>query len=140
MEDEKVTEMAESIEFEETTIQQKIVDIRERAFAFAVRIVKLCKFLEKNSDVSEVLINQLLDAGTSIGANLEEAQAGQSKPDFIHKNSISLKEARETNYWLRLILATTTFDKSVVKGIEDLEAESIELAKIIGKIIVTSKK
>ena len=140
MEDEKVTGMAEFIEFEKTIIHQKTIDIRERAFAFAVRIVKLCKFLEKNSDVGKTLINQLLDTGTSIGANLEEAQAGQSKADFIHKNSISLKEARETNYWLRLILATATFDKSVVKGIEDLEIESIELAKIIGKIIVTSKK
>ena len=64
----------------------KIADIRERAFAFAVRIVKLCKFLEKKSNVSKSLLNQLLDAGTSVGANLEEAVAGQSKADFIHKN------------------------------------------------------
>ena len=118
----------------------KIIDIRERAFAFAVRIVKLCKFLEKNSKVSKNLIGQLLDAGTSIGANLEEAVAGQSTADFIHKNSISLKEARESNYWLRLILATENFDNKVKKGIEDLENESLELAKIIGKIIISSKK
>jgi hypothetical protein len=57
----------------------KIFDIRERAFAFAVRIVKLCRFLEKNSGVSKSLVNQLLDAGTSVGANLEESVAGQSK-------------------------------------------------------------
>jgi len=61
----------------------KKIDIRERAFVFAVRIVKLCKFPEQHSDVSKSVINQLLDAGTSVGANLEEAVAGQSKADFI---------------------------------------------------------
>jgi len=114
--------------------------IRERTFAFAVRIVKLCKYLEKSSDVGKTVINQLLDAGTSVGANLEEAAAGQSKADFIHKNSISLKEARESNYWLRLILATSVFEENVKNGIEELENESLIIAKIIGKIIVTSKK
>jgi four helix bundle protein len=59
-------------------VGSKIVDIRERAFAFAVRIVKLCKFLEKSSNVSKNVIGQLLDAGTSIGANLEEAVAGKA--------------------------------------------------------------
>lgn len=88
-------------------------DIRERAFEFAVRIVKLCQFLEKQRTVGRTLISQLLDAGTSIGANLEEAQAGQSRADFIHKNAISLKEARESVYWLRLILATTAFEQPV---------------------------
>jgi len=56
-----------------------------------------------------------------------------------HKNSISLKEARETNFWLRLILATSTFDTNILKGIEELETESGELTKIIGKIIVSAK-
>jgi len=115
------------------------VDIRERAFAFAVRIVKLTQFLENYSQVSKTLIHQLLDSGTSIGANLEEAQAGQSKADFIHKNSISLKESREANYWLRLILATTSFDESVAKGIKELENESDEIARIIGSIIISAK-
>jgi four helix bundle protein len=119
---------------------QKIADIRERAFAFAVRIIKLCRYLEKYSDVAKSVINQLLDAGTSVGANLEEAQAGQTKPDFIHKNTISLKEARESNYWLRLILATSNFDKNVKTGIEELRDESLEIAKIIAKIIVNTKK
>ena len=125
---------------EQIKSNSKIVDIRERAFAFAVRIVRLCKFLEKNSNVSKNLIGQLLDAGTSVGANLEEAKAAQSTADFIHKNSISLKEARESNYWLKLILATENFDDSVKKGIEDLENESLELSKIIGKIITSTKK
>ena len=118
----------------------KVDAIREKSFAFAVRIIKLCKYLEKNSDVANSVIVQLLRAGTSIGANLEEAVAGQSKADFIHKNSISLKEARESNYWLRLILTTSDFEESVRKGIIELNEESLSIAKIIGSIIVKAKK
>jgi four helix bundle protein len=118
----------------------KVDAIREKSFAFAVRIVKLCKYLEKNSDVAKSVINQLLRAGTSVGANLEEAVAGQTKADFIRKNAISLKEARESNYWLRLILATSNFDEKVKSGIVELKNESLSIAKIIGSIIVKSKK
>jgi four helix bundle protein len=118
----------------------ELIDIKDRAFAFAVRIVKLCKYLEKNSDVGRSVCNQLLDAGTSVGANLEEAVAGQSTADFIHKNAISVKEARESNYWLRLILATTDLNQSIKVGIIELEQESTEIAKIIGKRIVSTKK
>jgi four helix bundle protein len=132
MKDDKTSEKMEKT-------KEKTVDIRERAFAFAVRIIKLSKFLEKSSDVSRTLINQLLDAGTSIGANLQEAVAGQSKADFVHKNSISLKEARESNYWLRLILATSLFDQAIAEGIKELETESSEIANIIGSIIVKTK-
>lgn len=117
----------------------ELKDNRERAFEFAVRIVNLCKYLEKHSSVSRTVISQLLDAGTSVGANLEEAKAGQSKADFIHKNAVSLKEARESHFWLRLILATEEFEASVKKGIDELRHESLELANIIGKIIVTTK-
>ena len=127
-------------EFHEVIENPRLTDIRERAFAFAVRIVKLCKFLEKHSEVSKNVVGQLLDAGTSVGANLEEAKAAQSRADFIHKNSVSLKEARESNYWLKIILATETFDENVKRGIEVLENESSEIAKIIGKIIVTTKQ
>jgi four helix bundle protein len=118
----------------------KIESIRQRTFAFAVRIVKLCRYLEKHTDVSRTVLEQLLAAGTSIGANLEEAAAGQSRADFIRKNSISLKEARESNYRLRIILATSFFELKVRTGLEELDQESIVIAKIIGKIIVTSKK
>ena len=117
----------------------KIFDIRERGFAFAVRIVKLCKFLERKSDVSKAVLNQLLRAGTSVGANLEESIAGQSKADFIHKNSISLKEARESSYWLRLILETSDFEENIAKGVRDLQTESLEIANIIGTIIIKAK-
>ena len=125
---------------EHSSARQPLVPITDRAFAFAVRIVKLCRYLEKHSDVSRNTINQVLDAATSIGANLEEAVAGQSKADFIHKNAIALKEARETNYWLRLISATSTFKTPIKEGILELEQESAELSKIIGKRIVSSKK
>lgn len=118
----------------------KIRDIRERAFAFAVRIVKLCRYLEKNYEVSNSLVRQLIRSGTSIGANLEEAQSGQSKPDFISKNSIALKEARETNYWLRLISETNDFNESIENGLKDLTDESEEIKKIIASIIITAKK
>ena len=114
-------------------------DIRERAFEFAVRIVKLCKYLEKHTEVSRNVINQLLAAGTSVGANLEEAKAGQSRPDFIHKNAIALKEARESSFWIRLILATETLESQAEKGIIELRDESLELANIIGKIVVKTK-
>ncbi len=117
----------------------KIKDIRERAFAFAVRIVKLCQYLEKNSSIGKTLINQLLKAGTSVGANLEEAQAGQSKPDFISKNAIALKEARESKYWLRLISATNTFYEKISDGIKELIEEASEISKIVASIIVSAK-
>ena len=117
----------------------ELVPITERAFAFAVRVVKLCKFLERHSGVSTLIINQLLAAATSVGANLEEAVAGQSRADFIHKNAISLKEARESNYWLRLIVATEPFTPSIKIGILELVQESCELSKIIAKRILTSK-
>jgi len=77
-------------------------DIRERAFELAVRIVKVCQFLDEQLGVGRTLGKQLIRSGTSIGANLEEAQAGQSRADLISKNAIALKEARETHYWLRL--------------------------------------
>ncbi len=118
----------------------KIKDIRERTFIFAVRIVKLCGYLEKDTKVGKTLTTQLLKAGTSVGANPEEAQAGQSKPDFISKNAISLKETREVNYWLRLISATGNFEEKVKSGIEELITESSEISKIIGSIIISAKK
>ena len=116
----------------------KLPDIKDRAFSFAVRVIKLCRILEANSWVAKS-VSQLLRSATSVGANLEEAVAGQSTADFLHKNGISLKEAREPNYWLRLILASTELAPEVKKGIEELEQESMEIAKIIGKRIVTTK-
>ena len=79
--------------------------IVEKSFDFAVRIVNACKYLTQERQ-EYVLSKQLLRSGTSIGANIAEAQRGQSKPDFISKMSIALKEANETEYWLRLLYKT----------------------------------
>jgi len=76
-------------------------DIRERAFRFGCDVISLHDSLKTRD-----LTRQLLRSGTSIGANLEEADAAQSKPDFISKCSIALKEARESHYWLRLLRAS----------------------------------
>ena len=75
--------------------------IRDKSFQFALKIIELSQSLkeERNYEIA----NQIIRSGTSIGANVEEAQAAQSKKDFISKISISSKEARETKYWLRLI-------------------------------------
>ncbi len=121
-------------------VGEKIWNIRDRSFAFAVRIVKLCQYLEKPDLISRTLVRQLLRSATSVGANLEEGQAGQSKPDFISKNAIALIEARESNYWLRLFLASYEFESQIRAGVEELRDESREIALIIGAIIVSSKR
>ena len=98
-------------------------DICDRTRAYALRIKKLYQALEKN-DVGQVLGKQLLRSGTSIGANVEEAQAGHSKADFTFKLNIALKEARETRYWLTLIqdaeLITPTRLASILEETEEI--------------------
>ena len=111
------------------------LDITKRSFQFAVRIVKICRFFEKKNGVPKTLANQLLRAGTSIGANLEEAQAGHSKADFTAKIGIARKEARvpmseattrpdraqrETVprlYWLKLLKAAEFVQAEKLSGI-----------------------
>lgn len=117
--------------------EDKPQDIRERTFSFAVEIVRLCQWVEEQSDVYRILGRQLLRSGTSIGANTEEAQAGQSRADFISKYAIALKEARETIYWLRLL--RETYSRSDI-SVNDLVQEADEISKIIGSIIVNTKK
>lgn len=111
-------------------------NITVRSFQFAVRIVKLCQFLEKQNGVSRTLSNQLLRSGTSIGANIEEAQAAQSKADFIAKMSISRKEARETLYWLRLLEAASIIEAHKLK---ELNSEADELVRILTSIVKTAQ-
>jgi len=79
--------------------------IEDKSFAFAVRSVNLYRHLTENKR-EYILSKQFLRSGTSIGANVSEAERGQSKPDFISKMSIALKEANETEYWLRLLYAS----------------------------------
>ena len=109
--------------------------IESKSFSFAVRIVKLCRYLQ--SDNKEfVLSKQLLRSGTSIGANVAESQQAQSRADFISKLSIALKEAVETNYWLRLLYATdylsSTEYSSVITDCKELE-------KLLTAILKTTK-
>jgi four helix bundle protein len=80
--------------------------ICDRAFEFAARIVKLCDSMSTRGFGARHIASQLIRCGTSIGANAEEAQEGQTKPDFIAKMSVSRKEARETVWWLRLAVQT----------------------------------
>ena len=79
-------------------------DLKERSFEFAKRVIFLCQKLEQSPGVARTISNQLLRSGTSIGANIEEAHGSQSKADFTAKMYISCKEARETHYWLRLLI------------------------------------
>ena len=112
--------------------------IEEKSFAFAVRIVRLYKWL--CSQKREFVISkQLLRAGTSIGANIQEAQAAQSKNDFISKMAIASKEARETRYWLRLLIQSGYLDKendAVRTIIEDID----NIINIVTKIVKTSRE
>jgi four helix bundle protein len=109
--------------------------ILEKSYAFGVRIVKLYMHLRKQKVERELLL-QLLRAGTSIGANTEEAIGGQSKSDFVHKLSIAYKEARETAYWLRLLNDSGILEEKLAASfLSDIE----ELKKILASIIKTSK-
>ena len=109
--------------------------IGEKSFAFSVRIVRLCKILQEDRR-EHIMSRQLLRAGTSIGANVTEAKQGQSRADFISKNSIALKEASETAYWLRLLHATDYLNDQEYQSIcQDCQ----ELEKILTSIIKTAK-
>ena len=110
--------------------------LQEKSFEFAVKIVKLSKFLcEEKKEF--VLSKQMLRSGTSIGANIEESIGGQSDKDFLAKFSISYKETRETIYWLKLLIATNYLDKEQTNTILQ-NAE--EICKILAKIILTTKQ
>src|ERR1041385_5375226 len=110
--------------------------ITERSFDFAVRIVKLCQFLDEKRGVPRVLGPQILRAGTSVVSNIEEAQGAQSKADFISKMSIALKEARETHVRLRILAASDALPDSRLAPLID---ETREIKQIIGAIIVSAK-
>ena len=112
-------------------------DLPERTFNFARRVVNLCQILDKTPGVSRTLANQLLRSGTSIGANVEEAQAGQSRADFINKLFIACKEARETHYWLRLVAATELIPEP---SLTDFLDEANQLVAILTTVIRRTKE
>ena len=109
--------------------------VQEKSFAFAVRVVKLYKYL-KEEKKEFVLSKQLLRCGTSIGANVEEAIGGQSEKDFFAKLTIAYKEARETKYWIRLMQVTDYLNSAEA---ESLLLDIEELLKIIGSIQKTMR-
>jgi len=106
----------------------------DRIFNFVVNVIKFCKSLNFTIE-NKIIINQLVKSATSIGANYEEAQGAISKADFRNKLKISLKEARETHYWLRIISEIGINHKEL----DDLIDESNQLKKILGKICTSSR-
>lgn len=108
--------------------------IKEKSFLFAIEIVGLYKILAERKEF--VLSRQMLRSGTSIGANVRESEHAQSKADFIHKLSISLKEANETEYWIDLLFETNYLSEI---EFQNIKPKIIELLKLLTSIINTSK-
>ena len=105
--------------------------ISDRTKQFAVRIIKACSFLDEKSGASRTLAKQLLRSGTSIGANVREAQSAQSDRDFLHKLEIAVKEARETQYWLEILIEAEVVNSKKFSSL-------LQEANEIGKILVVS--
>jgi four helix bundle protein len=107
--------------------------IQKKSFDFAVNVVSLYKDLSKHDD--SIILKQLLRSATSIGANVQEGSAGQSKRDFVTKMSIASKEARETLYWIKLLSITNYYTVDLGKYYDECD----ELVKILTKIVKTSQ-
>ncbi len=112
-------------------------EILARSFSYALRAIKLYQYLQRRKDgAGWVVGKQYLRSATSIGANIEEAQAGESRPDFIHKLGIAQKEARESRYWLHLLAESGIVGR---EKLEPLRRETEELIGVITAIIVSTK-
>lgn len=110
--------------------------IKDKSFAFALRIIRMYQYLrEQKSEF--VLSKQVLRSGTSIGANVREAEHAQSDADFIHKMNIALKEANETEYWLELLFQSDYIEESQY---DSIIADCRELNKLLISIVKTMKK
>ncbi|MBP9664205.1 MAG: four helix bundle protein [Pyrinomonadaceae bacterium] len=110
--------------------------LKTKSYAFALRVVNLYKHLASESK-EFVLSKQILRSGTSIGANIVEANRGQSKGDFVHKLSIALKEADETEYWINLLRdAGFITDEQAASLLDDC----LELQKMLTSSIKTAKR
>ena len=113
-------------------------DIRKRSFQYALRAINLYQFLQEGKDgAGWILSKQYLRAATSIGANIEEAQSGETKADFIHKYGIAQKEAKESHYWLRLMAESEVVP---TKRLSPLMRETEELFAVITTIIRKAKQ
>ena len=115
---------------------EKPYDIRERARLFADDVFAFCHRLRAKRGDCRSMADQLADASGSVGANLAEAKYAQTKKDFIHKNSVALKEANESKYWLQ---RAWTAEKTLQKSAEPLIQEASELIKIVTSILVTAR-
>lgn len=115
---------------------EKPFNIRERALLFADQVLEFTRHLRAKGPLYGGTVAQLNDAAGSIGANLAEARDGESKKDFIHKNAVALKEANETNHWLKRAWKA---EQSLRKEAEPLIQESRELIAILTAIIVKAK-
>ena len=111
-------------------------EILERTFRFAAEVIQLCGRLDERPGVARVMMSQILRAATRVPANIEEAQAAQSKADFIGKMSIALKEARETHLRLRLAATGGLIPEEFLQLIREAE----EIKRVLGAIIVSSKR
>ena len=107
-------------------------DILERSFTFTVKVLEFIKSLPKGQSYF-LVSNQLGRSGTSVGANLEEANAAISKKEFVKFVNIAKREAKESNYWLRLIVAANLADMTSIK---DLVSESEEITKVLFSIVI----
>ena len=116
-------------------MNQKPNIIKDKTYQFALKIIYLYMEMRKQNEF--ILSKQIVRSGTSIGANVEEAIAAQSRKDFISKMSISSKEARETNYWLRLLRDSKLCGDL---ALSDLIKESEEIIKILTSIVKTTQK
>ena len=122
----------------ESTKSQVPRDICARTVAYALRAIKLYQFLQTRKDgAGWILGKQFLRSATSIGANVEEAQAGESRSDFVHKMGIALKEARESLYWLHLLAESGLVKPGKLKP---LIKETEEIVAVVGSIIVSPKR
>ncbi len=109
--------------------------LNNKSVRFAVRIVKLHYYLRKNHEF--VISNQIIRSGTSIGANINEANYGQSKADFISKLSIALKETAETEYWLKVIYYSEMIND---KMFESIITDCLEIKKMLISSLNTAKR
>ncbi|WP_428024645.1 four helix bundle protein [Arcobacter sp.] len=110
--------------------------LKDKAYQFAIRIVKLTKYLQEEKK-EFILSKQILRSGTAIGALIAESEYAQSKPDFISKLHISIKEANETNYWLNLLKDSNYLNDKMFNSINP---DLIELLKILTTSIKTAKE
>ena len=108
--------------------------IQRRSFDFALEVIRICRALQEQREY--VISKQLMRSGTSIGANVEEATAGQSRRDFLAKMAIACKEARETRYWIRLLQESKISNNDFSKPLQEIE----EIIRILTSIVKTTSE